>query len=105
MKNWLPFVSGPDASTLERRLLAVLPVATLRDEAGDHPVKDHVVVEALVGKVDEVLCGLGRVVGIQLDLDVTEVCGDRGTGHEGLLRYGLATVTRFIVTGSRACPA
>ena len=75
MKNWLPFVfgpgvghrqraadvvaldllvlelvaraAGPDAAPLERRLLAVLAVAALGDEARDDAVEDDVVVEAL----------------------------------------------------------
>ena len=73
MKNWRPFVfgpgighrqraadvvardrlvlelvagtAGPDAAALERRLLAVLAVAGLGDEARDDAVEDDVVVE------------------------------------------------------------
>src|SRR5262245_53257755 len=77
---------------VERRLLAVLAVAGLRDEAGDDAVEDHVVVVALLRQVDEVLSGLRRGLGEQVDVDVAEVRRDRGLGHVGSLLVRVAAV-------------
>src|SRR5438445_9559949 len=66
--------AGANAGFLERRLLAVLAVAALDDEARDDPMKDDVVVIALAGEVDEVGGSLGGPVGEQVDLDVPFVC-------------------------------
>ena len=69
--------AGANAGFLERRLLAVLAVAALDDEARDDPMKDDVVVIALAGEIDEVGGGLGGPVGEQVDLDVPFVRVDR----------------------------
>jgi hypothetical protein len=109
MKNWLPFVSGPalaiasapalvlagdglvlelvagaagpDARALERGLLAVLPVSALDHEARDDAMEDHVVIEAIGGKIDEVLRRLRGGLVEQLDLDVADLGRDGGAGH------------------------
>src|SRR6185503_17182074 len=88
---------------LERRLLAVLPIAALGDEAGDDAMEDDVVVEPVVGELDEVRRRLGGALVEQVDLDVAEVGGDGGAGHDmGSSRggdQGLATVTVVIGIG------
>src|SRR6185295_7735317 len=96
--------AGADAPALERRLLSVLAVAGLGDEARDDAVEDDVVVEAVAGELDEVSGGPGGALVEQLDLDVAEVGGDGGSGHVGSssirwLDQGVATVAVVIGTG------
>src|SRR5450759_4136760 len=90
--------AGTDATGVQRRLLAVLAVACLGDEARDDAVEHDVVVEALLGEVDEVLRGLGRRVREQVELDVAELGGEGRAGH-WLLLQGVATVTEVMTTG------
>src|SRR6185503_454396 len=82
----------PDPGRIQRGLLAVLPVAALDHEAGDDAMEDHVVVEALLRQVDEVLGGLRGGLGEQVELDVAELRGNGRLGHALLL------------TGSRRVP-
>ena len=93
--------AGANAGFLERRLLAVLAVAALDDEARDNPMKDDVIVVALAGEVDEVGSGLGGLV------------WNRSTSMSPLSvwivaevmvspRYGVETVSLVIWTGWRA---
>src|SRR4029077_616104 len=76
----------------------------LDDEPRDDAVEDHVVVEALLGEVDEVLGRLRGALGVQIDLDVAELGADRRVGHGWFLLdvgraiYGL-TVTFVMTTG------
>src|SRR6058998_2625992 len=59
---------GLDLVARSSRAVA-LGIATLHHETRLHTMEDEPVVEALLGKRDEVLDGLGRVVGEKLDLD------------------------------------
>ena len=62
--------------------VAVLPVAGLRHEAGDHAVERHVVVEALARELLDALGVLGREVVAQLDDDAAFF----GVEQDGVLR-------------------
>ena len=103
MKNWLlaellsPRARHADDAALERHVgelglqvrifraagaVAVLAVAGLRHEAGDHAVERHVVVEVLARELLEALGVLGREVVAQLDDDAAVL----GVDEEGVLR-------------------
>src|SRR5215207_275796 len=93
----LELVAGParpHARRIERRLLPVLPVPGLDDEARDDPMEDHVVIETLVRQIYEVLAGLRCGLREQVDLDVTELGGDGGAGHGVLLVMVPSSVLR-----------
>ena len=48
-------------------------VASLDHEAGNHPVEEHAIVEAILGEKDEVVDGLRRPFSVELDLDVSVI--------------------------------
>src|SRR5215212_4293478 len=66
-------------------------------------MEHHVVVEALLREIHEVLDGLGCVGREQVDLDVALLRGDRGAGHRHSScesnRHGVETVTLSIAIG------
>jgi hypothetical protein len=63
----------------------VLSIPSLCHEARDHAVEDHVVVEALLRQIDEVLGSLRGGLREQVDLDVAELGRDGCAGHGRLL--------------------
>ena len=73
--------------------------AALDHEAGDDPVEDQAVIEALIGQRDEVVDRVGGFLGVQLaghDAAVLHGDGDNGIGHSyRFLSFMVRSISRL----------
>src|SRR5439155_20012019 len=92
--------AGSHPVRVELRLLAVLAVAALDDEARNDAVEYDLVVEPLLREVDEVAGGVVGAIGEQLDLDVALVGGE-GRARHALSLQGWRTACWGAPTASR----